>query len=144
MKNLFWPLAVAVLVSGCATSTIESRKQERITVYSGLTYEQKAIVNSGQIKIGMPMDAVYIAWGSPSQIIAGENAQGSTLTWLYFGTFFEEHRFWSHRGYFHGDRYYSSPYLAYDYQPRGYVRAEVKFEANVVKEWRSLPQPGLR
>lgn len=144
MKNLFWPLAVAVLVSGCATSTIESRKQERITVYSGLTHEQKAIVNSGQIKIGMPMDAVYIAWGSPSQIITGENAQGLSTTWLYYGTFFEDYSFWTYRGYFYGHRYYSDPYLAYSYQPRGYVRAEVKFQAGVVKEWRCLPQPGPR
>jgi hypothetical protein len=32
------------------------------------------------------MDAVYIAWGKPSQVLQGESSQGSTITWLYTGT----------------------------------------------------------
>jgi uncharacterized protein YceK len=143
MKTLGCSFAIVLLLTGCATtSTIETRKQERLGTYVSLNAEQKAAVDKGQIKVGMTMDAVYIAWGRPSQILAGETAQGSLVTWLYHGTYMEEHRYWAFQDYYHRGRYYSSPSLYYDYYPRGYVSAEVKFEGGLVKEWRSLPQPG--
>lgn len=142
MKTSLWFLLAGLLLSGCASSTVETRRQERLAAYTSLTPEQKAAVDQGRIRVGMSMDAVYIAWGKPSQILAGESSQGSTVTWLYYGTYLEEQRYWSYRSYYHGDRYYASPQPAYDYYPRGYVSAEVTFEGGLVKEWRSLPQPG--
>ena len=55
-------LFVCVLLAGCATSTIESRKKERAATYGALPLEQKEFVDKGQIKVGMSQDAVYIAW----------------------------------------------------------------------------------
>src|SRR5262245_16535517 len=55
-------LLAALLFSGCATSTIETRKHERYAAYAELPAEQKAAADTGQLKVGMPMDAVYIAW----------------------------------------------------------------------------------
>lgn len=141
MKTRF--ALLLVLLTGCAaTSTIESRRQERLGTYTTLTPEQKAAVDAGQIKVGMPADAVYIAWGPPSQILTGESSQGSIVTWLYQGTYLEEHRYWTYHHYGYHGRYYASPHLAYDYYPRSFLSAEVKFEGGLVKEWRSLPRPG--
>jgi len=142
MKTWLWLLLGGLFLTGCATSTIETRKQERLGTYTSLPPDQKAAVDSGQIKVGMAPDAVYIAWGSPSQILTGESSKGSMVTWLYHGSYLEEHRYWTHYDYHYRGRYYAAPHLAYDYYPRGYVSAEVRFENGVVKEWRRLPQPG--
>jgi len=142
MKSLTWILLGSLLLAGCATSTIATRKQERIGSYSALTPEQQIAVDLGRIKVGMSMDAVYIAWGKPSQILHGESPQGPVVTWLYLVTYFEEYYYWTVPNYYGCGRYYTAPYLIYDYQPRGYVRAEVNFEGGVVKEWRSLARPG--
>lgn len=133
-------LSAILLSSGCASSSLESRKRERGEVYSGLTAEMRHLVDQGQIKVGLPMEAVYIAWGKPARILTRESAQSKELTWLYHGTYYEDRRYWAFRDYgFPG--YYTSPTLEHDYYPRGYVRAEVVFENGLVKEWRTLPQP---
>ena len=142
--NLILVLVVAATLStGCSTTnTIEKRRQERAAAYATFAPETKATVDQGQIKVGMTADAVYIAWGKPSQIIAGESAAGSTTTWLYYGTQLQEVRYWAYRPhYWHDRHYYGAPYLEFDYYPRNYVRAEVTFEKDIVKSWRSLPPP---
>jgi hypothetical protein len=136
-------LLAALLFCGCKTATVETRKQERSATYSQLAPEFKALVDQGRIKIGMPMDGVYIAWGKPSQVLQGESSEGSLTTWLYHGTTFEEYRYWGYRPYYyHGPYYGSQPYLERDYIPRSYIQAEVIFQDGAVKSWRSLPRPG--
>jgi hypothetical protein len=141
-KSLFL-LLCAFLFSGCKTATVETRKQERSSAYAQLSPEFKSLVDQGRIKVGMPPDAVYIAWGKPSQILQGESSEGSVTTWLYHGTTYEEYRYWGYRPYYYrGPGYWSEPYLERDYVPRSYVQAEVIFQNGVVKSWRSLPRPG--
>lgn len=144
MRIALLVIVASLGLTGCTTTSISSRKQERLGSYNALTPEHRLAVDLGQIKVGMSEDAVYIAWGRPSQIVHGESSAGRTTTWLYAGTYFEEYRGWSFYGHHHGyrGRYYTAPYMTYDYVPRNYVRAEVKFEGGVVKEWRSLPGPG--
>ncbi|MDB6034940.1 MAG: hypothetical protein JWM16_5278 [Verrucomicrobiales bacterium] len=144
--SLLGLLAALAISAGCATSrsTIDSRKQERASVYSSLSPEMRAMVDAGKIKVGMPMDAVYMAWGKPSQIVGGETAQGAHTTWIYEGTQLQEYRYWSsgpHYGRRHG---YGSPTLESDYYPASYVQAEVNFQDGVVKQWRTLPSPSIR
>lgn len=118
---------------GCATtSTIESRKQERVAAYAALSPEFKSLVDGGQIRKGMSEDAVYIAWGRPAQILQQEDQSGAATIWLYEGGWMEETRYW------YGRRY---PRLEHDYQPRSYVRAEIVFVDGRVVSWRTLPQP---
>jgi hypothetical protein len=144
MKISLLLLLGSLLLTGCTTTSISSRRQERLGSYNTLTAEQRLAVDIGQIKIGMSEDAVYIALGKPSQILRGESTAGSIVTWLYTGTYFEEYRGWGYYGYNHcyRGRFYTAPYMTYDYVPRGYVRVEVTFENGTVKEWRSLPRPG--
>src|SRR4051812_48813987 len=94
---------LGLLVTGCATSNVNSRKAERQLAYATLTPGQRALVDQGQIQIGMPMDAVYIAWGKPSQIIRGESPTGAATTWIYSGTTWQEQRYWNYR--YYGGRY---------------------------------------
>ena len=141
MKPTLSVLLAGLILCGCATSTVETRKQERYSAYAALSPEVRSVVEQGKIKVGMTMDAVYIAWGKPSQILAGESSRGNTTTWLYHGTQLQEHRYWSYRSYRVGGRYWAEPYLEHDYYPRSYVQAEVIFEEGLVKEWRSLPRP---
>jgi hypothetical protein len=126
---------------GCATSTIQTRKQERVAAYGALSPEFRSAVDKGEIRTGMNMDAVYIAWGKPSQVFAGESSAGPTTTWLYFGTQMAEYRYWAYYRNLYGPYYYGAPLLAYDFYPRSYVRAEVQFENGLVKSWRSLQPP---
>jgi len=129
VKSLLFLLAAVTLLSGCATSTVESRKKERAAAYTGLSAELKAAVDQGRIKIGMPMDAVYIAWGPEAQAVESEDPGGAATVWLYEGGWMEEDRFWYGR------------HVAFSYQPRTYVRAEVVFVNGIVRSWRTLPQP---
>ena len=139
--SLYLVLLAAAFLTGCATSTVETRKQERNAAYAALPDESRSLVDQGKIKVGMSPDAVYIAWGKPSQILGGESAKGATTTWLYQGNYLEEYRRWSYRYSHFGGRCFAEPFLDHDYYPRSYVKAEVVFENGAVKEWRQLPQP---
>lgn len=133
-------LAAAVLC-GCATATVESRKQEKYGAYSELSPEMREAVDKGQIKIGMSMDAVYIAWGKPSRVLTGESSGGTAVTWLYYGTTMQEHRYWGYRYGYGGRGYrYYGPRMEVDYSPVNYTRAEVIFEGGVVKSWRTMAE----
>jgi hypothetical protein len=142
MRTCLWLLFASLSLTSCATSTIRSRKQERLTAYHALSPEHRLAVDTGQIEVGMPMDAVYMAWGKPSQIVPGDPSQGVTVTWLYRGTYPEEQSFWSDYDRWHDSGYYTAPYATHESHPRSYVRAEVRFAGRVVKEWHSLPGPG--
>jgi len=129
MKNLLVLVMAASFLVGCASSTIDSRKHERAAAYAALPAETKVLVDQGQLKVGMPEDAVYIAWGQPSEVLKNETEGGAATVWLYYGGWMEENRYWTHRR------------LTRDYQPRTYVRAEIVFVNGVIKSWRTLPQP---
>ena len=141
MKYFLLPLLAALALCSCATSSIDSRRTERRAVYDALPPETKSVVDQGQVKIGMSTDAVYIAWGQPSQILTGESERGSLTTWLYLGTTLREHRYWAYRYSPYHRRYYEGPYMEYDYYPENYTRAEVVFENGVVKSWRNVTPP---
>lgn len=132
MKSVsFLLLSICLLLTGCATSSIESRKKERAAGYATLSPEFKDLVSAGQIRRGMSQDVVYIAWGKPAQVLQLEDSQGLSTTWIYTGGWMEETRYWY--------RYQRVPQI--DYQPRTYVRAEIIFVNGAVDSWRTLPQP---
>ena len=147
MKFIASILLVALFATGCMTSTVAKRKEERSSAYAALSPEMRALVDQSQIKVGMPMDAVYIAWGKPSQVISTESGSGTATTWIYIGTAWHEYRFWNYHYYPYyprGRYYYSYPhmtYLDYYYAPYSYPSAEVSFENGVVKNWRHVTPP---
>ena len=145
MKPILTLALLALLLAGCATSNVESRKKERYNAYAELPAEQRAAVDAGLLKVGMTMDAVYIAWGKPHQIVGGETPAGAQVVWLYIGTQLQGYTYWGYQGigpYRGPYRSYYGPSLYHDYVPVGYVKAEVIFEKGVVKQWRTLPSLG--
>ena len=134
-------ILIAAFFTGCATSTVEKRKQERYGAYSALAPEQRELVDQGRVKVGMSPDAVYIALGKPAEILQQETQAGATTHWLYHGSSLREYRYWTYRGVRVGNRYYSEPYMAQDYYLQPYVRSEIIFQDGVVREWRTLPSP---
>ena len=129
VKKAMGMLLAGLVLAGCATSTVMSRKQERYAAYEALTPEMRGLVDQGQIKVGMTMDAVYIAWGPAGRVLQGENEAGKTTTWVYYGSYVQEVRYWGYRN------------LHYDYYPTSYVRAQVVFVDGVVKSWQTYGAP---
>jgi hypothetical protein len=151
MRRRFFTMTVLAVLgtffAGCATSSVASRKQEHYATFAALPPAQQALVDQGQIAVGMPMDAVFIAWGKPSQVSTGQTPDGQTVTtWVYRDTAWREQRFWNYRYTpYHYGRYhayaYPQPFLDYDYTPYSYVAAEVTFQDGVVKSWRNITAP---
>ncbi|MFN7138030.1 MAG: hypothetical protein ACK4UN_01695 [Limisphaerales bacterium] len=133
--------SACALTVGCQTSTVETRRQEKIASYATFTPDVQRLVDSGQIRVGMPSDAVYIAWGAPSEILQSETERGATTTWLYHGHYMQEYRYWNYREVRERDGVYLQRYLDTEYNPRSFLRAEITFQDGVVKSWRTLPRP---
>lgn len=128
-------------MAGCASSSVESRRRERFAAYSGLPSEFRQLVDQGQIKVGMSADAVYIAWGQPSDIIEMENDQGRVTVWIYHGQTIQEARYWTFQESWVGGHAFIGRYPVSDFYAVGYVRAEIEFQQGVVTRWRTLPKP---
>ena len=142
MKCSLFLLVGFVLLAGCATSTVESRKKERQAAYNALSPEEKELVDKGQIQTGMSQDVVYIAWGPPSQILQNQAGNGGVQTvWLYEGTTMQETRYWTFRQVPYRGHIFLERYVDRDYDPRAYVSAEIVFVGGKVASWRTLPRP---
>jgi hypothetical protein len=123
-------LLAGLLLAGCVVVRgVDYRKQERMSAYMALPPEMRQAVDLGQLKVGMNSDAVYIAWGKPSQIISGGNATEETTTWLYRTGYIQQSTFWG-------------PYREHTaYTTMTYTRAQVTFVNGAVREWQTYPSP---
>jgi hypothetical protein len=72
------------LLAGC--TTIDTRVQEKAAVFQRLSPADQQLVLQGKIREGLPMDAVYIAWGPPSERIPGRYNGRTVETWVYYAT----------------------------------------------------------
>lgn len=79
-------LAALLAFSLGACSTVDSRIRENPQVYAALTPRHQALVRAGQVENGMPQDAVYLAWGRPDFVTAGQRGGRQAETWYYYGT----------------------------------------------------------
>ena len=73
--------ASALLLSGCETT--ENRISQHQDIFNSLSPRDQALVRDGKIRSGMPMNAVWLAWGSPEQKTSGEMRGRATETWVY-------------------------------------------------------------
>jgi hypothetical protein len=84
-----WTLMAAVstgafILAGC--ETLENRITEHPDVFNSLSPSEQALVRNGQIRSGMSVNAVWLAWGSPEQKTHGEMRGRPTETWVYVQT----------------------------------------------------------
>ena len=73
--------ASALIFTGCATT--EARISQHPEMYQRLSARDQALVSQRQIRPGMTLDAVWLAWGTPDQKIPGDVRGRSTETWVY-------------------------------------------------------------
>jgi hypothetical protein len=148
MKSFSCILAFILCVVGCATkNTIQSRRQERSAAYTVLTSEQRALVDQGKIKSGMSEDAVYVAWGRPSEMLKGESGGNSTTTWVYTRTAAQERRYWNLHQRDPADvrnAYRYLPTIDSEFVPVRQTASEVVFENGLVKSWRQIMTPATK
>jgi hypothetical protein len=52
-------------------------------MYQNLSPRDQALVSQGQIRAGMSMDAVWLAWGTPDQKIPASVRGRPAETWVY-------------------------------------------------------------
>jgi hypothetical protein len=113
MKTISKTLLLGLAAVGlCLTSceTLEKRISEHPDIFNSLSPRDQALVRQGQIRSGMSTNAVWLAWGSPEQKVAGEMRGHQTETWIYLaGT----------TAYGYGYGYGYGPW-GYGYGPWGY------------------------
>ncbi|MHB8519136.1 MAG: hypothetical protein ACYDH9_00130 [Limisphaerales bacterium] len=146
MKQWMLLTLCSLVLAGCATTTVETRKKERQAVYDALPPDLKKCVDNRQVKVGMSDDAVYIAWGQPSEILHSGDQNGEATTWIYYGSYMQETPVWAgDQGPYGGAPYglgaYPPQYLTYVYNPRDYVKAELVFVNGKLASWHTLPKP---
>lgn len=135
-------VCACVLLAGCAGSTVDSRKKERAVAYAALSNDERALVDQGQIRVGMNPDAVYVAWGAPAQVLKSGDASGEVTTWLYTATATDTVHSWHYREYPRRDgSTYLDRSMDVDYAFRDYVSAELIFRNDRLEKWRMLPKP---
>ena len=86
MKTISKTLLLGLATVGlCLTSceTLENRISEHPDIFNSLSPRDQALVRQGQIRSGMSMNAVWLAWGSPEQKTVGEMRGHPSETWIY-------------------------------------------------------------
>jgi len=86
MKATLTALTAGLLLVSCAPSTPQARIQREPEKFAALSENHKNLVQQGQIGRGMPADAVYLAWGRPSNVFLGSKNQKTTERWDYAGS----------------------------------------------------------
>lgn len=142
-------LLALLLVAGCASNPtdpaqIAKRRAERPVAYASLTPEQKQLVDQGQVQVGMTEDAVYLAWGSPAQVLRRGDATGEATTWLYTGSTTDQFVTWNYVEARGPNGPYLNRVMMTDYSFRDYVSARLVFRNGRVTEWEMLPAPESR
>ena len=129
--------AVGLCLTSC--ETLDNRISEHPDIFNSLSARDQALVRQGQIRSGMPTNAVWLAWGSANVKTAGEMRGHQTETWVYvvnryapygsayypyygygpyFGGFyggvgFARHHHHGHSFVFFGDPWYDPFYYSY-------------------------------
>jgi hypothetical protein len=128
------------LCAGCSTTqNVESRIQERRVAYENLKPEVKDAVDQGQLRHGMDTNAVYMAWGEPSEVLPNE----TSAIWIYQENGWREEKTTTWRTVQSTGLGSSGisvfPEETRSLYPEKRVRARVLFEHGKVAEWQILP-----
>ncbi|MBL9204392.1 MAG: hypothetical protein JNN01_04860 [Opitutaceae bacterium] len=69
--------------SGCESTGVSSRIQEKSAVFATLTPAEQAAIKEGAIDVGYTADMAYMALGKPTVVETKETSQGKMETWIY-------------------------------------------------------------
>lgn len=81
MKNLMMLMAVAVLVSACASP--QSRIRNNLELFASFDPEVQERIEAGQVEIGFTEDMVRMALGEPNRRLRQTTQEGESVAWVY-------------------------------------------------------------
>jgi hypothetical protein len=107
MKNLIFATFTSLIFASCTPSTPQARIQANLGKFNALSRKEKESVQKGLIAPGMSADAVFLAWGAPSDRFQGAKNNTVTERWDYAGTqpVYSQNVFGFHGGGFGPRRY---------------------------------------
>ncbi|MCF7687908.1 MAG: hypothetical protein K9M98_02985 [Cephaloticoccus sp.] len=77
-------LAAGLLINtGCESTGISTRINEKSAVFATLTLEQQKYIRQGAVEIGYTSDMVYMALGKPSKVKSKDSPDGLVEMWTY-------------------------------------------------------------
>lgn len=128
-------LAMAVL-TGC--STMQSRVANNRPLFDSLPFEHQQAVLRQQVVEGMHEGAVYLAWGSPSRTLAGEDQNRRWTRWVWTrrsrsGPYITSGGYYGGRGYYGGG--YTGVGLGWGESFANTAWRGVEFENGRVTSW---------
>lgn len=122
MKNPLTLLTclAALVLAGC--STVQSRIEEKSTVFNALPAETQSRIQQGLVDVGYTPDMVYIAMGNADKVIERSTTDGNETVWIY-NSYYQEYEGSRFAGY-RRSVYYDNRIKAYRvfYEP---VRADI-------------------
>lgn len=75
--------SAGLLLSGCETSGVSGRIQEKPAVFAALSPDEQAIIKAGEVEVGFTTDMVYLALGKPSKEETKDTTGGPVTLWTY-------------------------------------------------------------
>lgn len=83
MKNSMMLMAVAVLVSACASP--QSRIRNNPELFASFDPEVQEWIEAGRVDIGFTEDMVRMALGEPDRRVRETTPEGESVAWVYHG-----------------------------------------------------------
>src|SRR5438046_8945163 len=74
---------LALADAGCQSSGVAQRRAQRPEAYHSLDATTQRLVNQGKVQNGMDTNAVFIAWGPPTDAFTVDIPGGQRLIWTY-------------------------------------------------------------
>lgn len=75
--------AVALLLTACAEYSPQQRIKDNPAMFQSIDLQDRQLVMTGQLRVGMSPNAVWLAWGPPSSVAEGRQNGKSVTRWLY-------------------------------------------------------------
>ena len=135
-------LPIVLLFAACTSSTPQERILKNGAKFTNLPAKHQELAERGELARGMSADAVFLAWGAPSQRYQGLQGNIVTDRWDYFtstpvvNNHFDMHygigRGWGRRGSYSGFSF--GPEI--QYVP--YRKATVLFKNSKVDSWERM------
>ena len=134
-------LGTLVLVAGCQSSGVARRKTQSMEAYLALDAATRRLVDKGKIQNGMDTNAVFIAWGPPTDVFSVDIPGGQRLVWNYEEPWFYEGKRLVPRG---SDRYGRPIYAVERWRvPITYLAKSVTFAGAKAIQWKKYDPPVL-
>jgi hypothetical protein len=139
---LVFTLAILALVAnGCQSSGIKERRARKGDVYRAFDAETRKLVDKGRIQNGMDTNAVFIAWGTPTDSFSMDvPGGGQRLIWNY-----EEKWAYEKKEVVVKGNSYGKPIYGVETRriPITYLKKSVTFAAGKVVQWKRYDPPVL-